>query len=208
MLRYCGQCIVIMLGLLGCNANKVEDSGERGEVEGENESSDVSSETSSMDDGLGDLADTALVGFLGLAEVVNGQYVGEEDWYFVAQEGNGDDVCRIRYLLRSTQSRTEDCVDCDWAYDLEISDATIVSDNDIGCEAALGFDDLSIDSLNGMVVSYGYQAAYVGHEEVLMVENDDDLWSAVCFASFDEETHVFSYDREDGFVGYERIEPQ
>ncbi len=138
-----------------------------------------------------DAGNSALTGRLG-ESLVDTDYLGTETLYFVADEGAGEDLCRVSYTMTSTGART-DCSDCEWAFDLVLSDP--VAETDVGCS------DLDVDpaALDGTTVSYGYTSEYVGHGKVLFVEQDA-VWTAVSFATY--EAPNFDYDWESGFVEY------
>ena len=126
--------------------------------------------------------------------------MGTEEYYFIADSGEGADVCRIGVTLASEASRT-DCDWCDWAFDLVIDDATLMAEDEPGCEATLGISSDAVSSLNGTTVSYGYCSDYYGHAKVFFVEIDG-VWTAVANASWDEKTETFSYDWQSGFAAY------
>ena len=129
---------------------------------------------------------------------VSDDYQGVEESYFVADRGDGTDVCRVSYVLQSVGERP-DCGagedTCDWAFDIELSAAALVGEADPGC-AGVGIDPLAFD---GLVVSYGFIADYYGHTSVLVVELEG-VWTATSFASFRGE--AFEYDWEYGLVDY------
>ena len=75
-----------------------------------------------------------------------------------------------------------------------MSDATAVVDTrcaDFGLDAG---------ALNGTTRSYGYTAEYIGHAQVILVEQDG-AWVSVSFATYTD--GVFEYDWEDGFLSAE-----
>ncbi|MDP6933132.1 MAG: hypothetical protein QGG40_09455, partial [Myxococcota bacterium] len=127
-------------------------------------------------------------------------YQVTEQWYFTAEEGEGEDICRVSYTVTSTDSRS-DCELCDWAFDLVISDPEVLVDTDVGCEATVGVDSDDVAALDGTTVSYGYTAEYFGHAEVLFVEVDG-AWTAVSNAVWDPSTGTFTYDWQDAYVAY------
>jgi hypothetical protein len=54
-----------------------------------------------------------------------------------------------------------------------------------------------------VTLSYGYAPEYFGHAQMLMMDLGGGDWEAVTFASFDDATGAFSYDRSDGTFTYE-----
>ncbi len=126
---------------------------------------------------------------------------GTEDIYFIGDEGYGDDLCRIRYTMTSTSARA-DCASCTWAYDFSISDVELVDELAPGCLATVGYDPVDLSALEGETRSYGYDPEYLGHAAVLMQDIGGGNWTVVGFASYDLDSGVFQYNREDGYVTY------
>jgi hypothetical protein len=160
---------------------------------------DVDTDTDTDTDTVGR---TGLAGRLGSGTMDGAAYQGTEDLYLIAEDGEGEDVCRVRYSLASNGPARTDCVACDWAFDLLVSDAQLVAENAVGCAASLGLDAAAVVALNGTTRSYGYQEEYVGHADVLMVDNGEGVWGAVSHATFDSTTGAFGYDWQDGIVSY------
>ncbi len=140
---------------------------------------------------------TGLLGREGEATVLAGSYEGWEDRYFIADSGDGDDLCRISYDVISTGSR-DDCVNdagaepCDWAYDVEISGAYVETDVDGACAAQIGYDASTIDSLNGESFAIAYVSDYYGHANVLFYY-DKGAWGPVANATYDSGSGAFAY---------------
>lgn len=171
------------------------------------DSADDTKSGSDTDSGLVDTAETGetgdtdsgnhgtgQVGVTGTATADAAGYAGTEDWYFIADSGDGEDVCRIRYTLTGVTART-DCDDCSWAWTLEVSDAEVVTD--AGCAESVGVDATTVGSLDGTTTGYGYIASYYGHADVLAVD-EDGQWVVETFAAWDEGTSAFSYDWNQG----------
>jgi len=135
----------------------------------------------------------------GTATADSSGYAGSEDWSFT-DEDTGDDLCRIRYDLTSTATRT-DCKLCSWAFDLTKGNAAIVAESGPGCLELSGYDKGSVSSLDGEVVSYGYVAEYLGHSNVLQMDVNGS-WVTVSFASWDSSTKEFSYQDDLSFFNY------
>ncbi len=114
-------------------------------------------------------------------------YVGQEAFHFTDDRGLGEDLCRIRYDLVSIQERI-DCADCLWAFDLEVSGATVEPRGDEGC-LSLGIDAADFEGAN---YSYGFAQTSGGYEEVLMYQVGSYGWYPVTWASWEEPS--FSYD--------------
>lgn len=139
-------------------------------------------------------------GRLGAATANADGYVGTEDWYFIADRGEGEELCRVQLSLASTAARA-DCADCAWAWDLEVTDAALLVEAAPGCTPTLGLDSADLSGLVGQTVSYGYAPDYFGHAQVLMVATGG-AWAAATFATWDEDSGAFAYDWETGFYAY------
>jgi hypothetical protein len=151
--------------------------------------------------------DLALLGQSGAAVGGADGYSGTEDWYLVADEGSGVDICRIRYSLEATAARP-DCPDdghagCIWGWDVIRSGAAIVAESGVGCEDGLGLDAAAVDALNGTSLGIGFNPDYYGHAAVLLRdEHDGHGWFVAAFATWDEKTEAFSYTWDQGLVEY------
>ncbi|MDP7115231.1 MAG: hypothetical protein QGH45_24865 [Myxococcota bacterium] len=144
---------------------------------------------------------TGLLGCSGTATAGPGIFAGSEDLYLVADKGAGEDVCRVQYDLDTTADR-DDCVDCDWAHDLERTSATALAWEHPDCATLLGLDSDDVSMLDGTAVSYGYIDEYFGHASVLSEYTANLIWEVVGFASYDVSGGTLVYDLEDGFIGY------
>ncbi len=127
-------------------------------------------------------------GYTGQASVTTGPgaaYHGFEDAYFI---GTGPDLyCVVTTDADSTARRT-DCGECDWAFDVAFTNATITE--------SLGCDLIDVDPSDyNTTYSYGYQADFYvegyGYYETLNFYFTG-TWYAVALASFSGGT--FTYD--------------
>jgi hypothetical protein len=124
-----------------------------------------------------------------------GSYEGSEVFHFGADQGRGDDLCRIAYAMDAVAPR-QDCADCLWAFDLTSSGAVIEAESGQGC-AGLG---LTASDFDGAGFSYGYAASAGSYESVLMYQVGSYGWYPVSFAGWSEPG--FSYDWEMGLYYY------
>lgn len=146
--------------------------------------------------------DTGLLGYEGEAIADTTTYLGIEELYFIGNEGAGTEICRIRYDVESF-ARRNDCIDCEWAHDLEVSNAAVVAQAGVGCDGIshiLGFGAADVSDLDGTFRSYGYYEEYLGHANVLMMY--EGSWNPVAFADWDPVSRVFSYDLEYALFEY------
>lgn len=184
----------------GNDTGDTADSGDTGET-GETGDTNDSGETGETGDtGETGTPQEGLLGRVGEADVSTRAYSGWEEMYLIGDSGDGDDVCRIRVTFGSSSART-DCALCDWAFDLEVTEASIVSEADPGCLATLGYDSSTVGGLVGTTVSYGYIAEYYGHTQMLVSWDGTD-WVPTSFCAYDMATGTFTYDWEDGLVSY------
>jgi len=157
------------------------------------------------DDDIADDDDSAaerlgLLGRQGTATVLSGSFEGVEERYFTTEYGEGVDLCRIRYPLSSIAVR-DDCEDCEWAFDLLIGAPELIAEVEPGCLATVGVDSAALGELEGGVVSYGYDPDYLGHIQVLCVDQGGG-WVAVGHASWEPGSGEVSYDWQDGYHPY------
>ena len=197
--------VSVSLGLLlgGCSdgtgdtaadSDVVEDSGLAGDTSDSASGSDSADSQDTGEERIG------LSGRIGTAIVDDKGFRGTEDLYFVADYGEGEDICRIRYTLTTIGSRT-DCDECEWAYDLQLSGPELISEVEPGCLSTVGIDSTSIDVLDAQIVSYGYNPDYFGHIAVLFVEQDG-VWGPVDHGAWDRDDGSFVYDWQDGYEAY------
>ena len=160
---------------------------------------------SDSDTDTGSVTTLALTGYSGQADAGYDGYSGTEDWYFIADEGAGDDICRIRYNVEHSATRT-DCPssghsDCIWAWDVVVSGAAIVSESGIGCSGSFGLNAHTVSGLDGSTFGLGYNPDYYGHAAV-MVRDMGKGWNVVSFATWNEVTEAFTYQWDQGFTEY------
>jgi len=158
-------------------------------------------DTAADDDTAGD-DDTedavALAGRYGQALADESGYDGVEELYWIADAGAGEDLCRVRYELRSTGEIRTDCDDCAWAFDMVLDQVAVVAESGPGC-AGMGLDVGALG--DGLHDAYGYAPDYFGHAQILMADAGSG-WNAATFASWDEASLSFEYDWEQGHQSY------
>ena len=166
---------------------------------------DDDDDTTADDDDDDDTAERiGLSGKSGEAVALDGDYTGTEEMYFVADDGNGEDVCRIRYELNTVAERF-DCESfaeaCIWAYDLVVANPAVVAESDVGCEGVFGLDEGGVAALDGGEISRGY-IRYMGHTWVLLEQQPDETWTPFCNAVWDEVTGEVEYNWIDASLPY------
>lgn len=114
----------------------------------------------------------------------------------------GAAACVLSYRLTSVLSR-DDCMWgdvksgdpdrllCDWAHDLEISEASVQDPFGV-CLATVGYDATTVSSLNGAVFARGYHSDYSGHATVKM-EIINEAWRSAGYVTYDDVTNALSY---------------
>lgn len=112
----------------------------------------------------------------------------------------GAAVCILSYDLAPTAPR-DDCSwgptkPCDWAYDLEISNATVQDPLGL-CLSTVGYDGTTVSTLNGTVFARGYHSDYSGHATVRM-EIINESWRSAGYVEYDPATDVFTFADLDG----------
>ncbi len=164
---------------------------------------DTDSDTDSDTDTDTDTEPLALLGYSGSATAGYDGYDGTEDWYLIADEGDGEDICRISYTLKNTDERL-DCPDqghsgCIWAWDVTISEATIASESGEGCEGAFEITADTVADLNGSTFGIGYNPDYYGHAAVMLRDHGEG-WSVATFAVWNEGSGSFTYQWDQGYI--------
>lgn len=205
--RYLGV-FLLSWTVAACDGKEPSDTGgDTGDTQGDSadtadsgDSGDTADSGDSADTGDSGTGQSGMVGHLGMATADTTSYSGTEEWYLIADDGEGDDVCRIRTTLTNVGQPRTDCADCLWAYDLVVSAPEIVAESGPGC-TVFGYDATNINDLNGTMVSYGYNPDYYGHAQVLATF-DGSEWRVVTFAAWDEATGALTYDWQDGIQDY------
>ncbi len=143
---------------------------------------------------------SGLLGREGAGQFETASYTGTEERFFVAEEGQGADVCRIHYDLTSVGPQRTDCEDCLFAFDLQVGNAGVTVDEDPICLSLWEVSDIS--ELDGTQVGYGYVAEYLGHASVLMLDRGTGVWEPAAYATLDEETGALTYTWNEGYIAY------
>lgn len=201
---------MIGLLLLACTAPKpVDDSGAGDSTPAVDSSPDSAAETGGEsaaetgDDTAGDTGeDTGLVGDDGLlawageADVADG-WDGSESVVFVADVGLGDTLCEVWYPVTGIAPR-DDCAECILAWDVVLGAPDVRIDT--LCETA-GQDAATIAAREGETRSYGIALDFLGHSNVLMLD-DGGVWKAVTFVDWNGEAMTVSYQWEQAVISY------
>ena len=138
------------------------------------------------------------------ATVTADTFEGSEEIYLIGDEGEGGDLCRVRYTVRSVSAPSVPCDICEWAYTLERTESEIIADIGDRCAGSeLKLDAERIEEKTGTRVSWGYAAEATGHAHVLMEWNEtENQWTAVAAAAWSESDSTLTVDRRDGYCGY------
>ena len=163
-----------------------------GPVEGD---TDADADADSDTDADGDSDIVGLLAQHGTATVDGHGYQGQEAVLFIADQGMGEELCRIEYEVSGTGVR-EDCEDCVWAFDLQAGAPTVVIED--RC-ADVGWDASAVAAIEGSWICYGFAREYIGHADALLVFESDG-WGPVAYASWDEPTGAFNYEWDRGYV--------
>lgn len=198
-----------LLLLVACPGGDKEtgDTADTQDTQDTTETDTSESDTAETDTGETDTEETdtaqermGLAGRLGTHTADASSWEGTEELYFIGDEGEGADICRLQLSFSSDSPNAllrDDCDvylgACDFAWDLEIVAAEIVAESDVGCAGTWG----TPESWVGQVVSYAYVSEYYGHAQVIMVDEGKG-WDAVSFAFYDDEAKLLTYDWEDG----------
>ena len=204
-----------LLALVACGPKVVVDTGEGNDTGTE----DTASEDTGPEDTGEVVSLVGLQGRFGELAKTETSLTGTEQFYFIADEGDGDDICRIQYDVVSTATR-DDCDICNetdddgepygWAFDVTFSNPEITAESDPGCLATLGYDKSNLADISGQTRGLGYTPEYIGHASVILIDLDG-VWTAVANAEFVEEIDndgqptgvgALSYEWTDGYIEY------
>ena len=144
----------------------------------------------------GDSGQQALLTFQGAATVDGSGYAGTEDVVLRANLGLGEELCRVHYAIASTSERT-DCDGCAWAFEVGLGAPEVVLDT--GACASAGYGAAGGAAIEGSTRGQGFSEEYVGHSDVLMVDQGDG-WMAVSFSQYDAKTGAFVYQWDQGYL--------
>ena len=201
------RCILLLpfLFAIACESEDADDTASTAEGDTDTDTdSDADADTDADADADTD-ADTdagvALEQYEGLATAGTSGYAGSEDLVYVDEKGAGAELCRVQYDVVHSGKPRSDCPDCDWAWDVVVSNTALVSESGVGCESGFGLDTATITALDGTTVGLGFNSDYYGHAAVLL-RDDGSGWNAVAFATWDSHTQAFSYTWQAGYVKY------
>lgn len=171
--------------------------------------SETSAETStaSNSEESGDMSDLDELGecrISGAGIHANDMYRGTVDYLLLADQGNGEELCRVRFDLVTVAQPETPCDICYWSTVVETQNPQVLTDIDDRCaqsERMLGATEIA-DQV-GRRVAIGFAEEATGHGEVL-VELDEatNTWHEVSFGVWDPAEGSIEYDRLEGFCRY------
>lgn len=132
----------------------------------------------------------------GEATVID-SWIGTESLMLKGDLGLGQVDCHVRMPVISTGT-AKGCENCVYAWDVVIGTPEVVIDNDC---AAAGWDAAAIAALEGTTRSYGIAIEYVGHSDVLLLE-DEGSWGVVAYVDWTPSTGTISYTWDLGYATY------
>jgi hypothetical protein len=155
-------------------------------------------------------AQVGVCGQRGDATVNASAFMGFEEFYLIAEEGFGDEICVVRFEVTRVGEAPAGCddpaadVDCLWTHRVEFSDPSVVTDVDGVCaDSQLGLDEPAIAAIDGSQAAYGYVSEFAGHNSVLMKYDDEaGMWDAYGNGRWDAAAERFRFDRRDGLCNY------
>jgi len=181
-LRALAPALLLLLFAVACDADAPDDD--------DSADTDDDDDAGDDDDSSGDIA---LVVLEGHATADAGDYSGTETYTVVAEQGQGDILCAIRYDWNPITPR-DDCEACLWAWDLEASGAVMTAESGVGCAGA----GVSPSQFEGEGRAHGFAVEYIGHADVLMVWLEESS-EAVAFAGYVPKTGELYYEWETGY---------
>lgn len=131
-------------------------------------------------------------------------FTGFEEYVLIGDEGFGDELCVVRFDVTRAGAAPEGCSDCLWTHLVELSNPTVVLDeNGVCARSELGLDEARIAELDGSRIAYGFIPEYEGHASIAMTYIEaSETWEPYNVATWDEGTGRFRFDRRNGTCGY------
>lgn len=149
-------------------------------------------------------AEIGVCGQRGQATVNETSFDGFEEYYLIAEQGFGEDICVVRFDAALVGAAPDGCDDCLFAHLVEFSSPSVVRDDDGVCEhSELAFDSSAIAAVDGSRAAYGFVSEFAGHSSVLLKYDDSsESWQPDGNATYDQVSGAFRFDRRDGFCAY------
>ncbi|MEE9383778.1 MAG: hypothetical protein V3V08_10225 [Nannocystaceae bacterium] len=144
--------------------------------------------------------------FVGSGLFADGRYSGIIDYLLLADEGNGEELCRVRFSLNTVAEPDPPCGECYWSTVARLSEPIQITDIEGACaDSERNMGAAGIEARMAETVAMGFAMESTGHGEVLVHYNDDTMqWGIVAFGEWDAETGSLAYDRVEGFCRYSR----
>ena len=136
----------------------------------------------------------------------DGKYEGFIDYILIADEGDGEDLCRVRFEVKTVEDSKRECKepDCYWATVVELSNPEVILDVEGKCansDRQLGDEQIK-DRLN-KPMDFGVGEEPTGHGLIILSYNQDSmLWEQFCDTEWEKETGVVLYDDIEGRCFY------
>ncbi len=134
----------------------------------------------------------------------DGSYQGTEDLILRADEGNGDEICVVRFDLTTVAEPDLPCDFCYWSTIVERSNPTVITNVDDVCGVSeRGLDQAGLDAMTGERIAMGFAEEGSGHGEVLVhFDEMTQLWAVFAFGFWDVDNSTLEYSKVEGFCRY------
>lgn len=131
-------------------------------------------------------------------------YLGTLDFVLLAERGNGDELCRVRFTLQTVGEPELPCDDCYWSTVVEQVDPQTITDVDGACAMSeRGLDAETIAAMTGQKTAIGYADESTGHGEVLLrYDEDTGAWVEDSFGTWMPDEGALTYEKVEGFCTY------
>jgi hypothetical protein len=149
----------------------------------------------------------AVCGKRGQATATATEYTGGwEEIYMVDDEGQGVDVCVVRFDVTRVGAAPAGCTECSWTQTVQYSNGRVTLDPSGFCaNSTLGLTASKIASLNGKATAIGFVREWQGAHGSVRFQYFEDkcMWDVSGTATWENPgSNLFRFTHSDGFCNY------
>ncbi|MBX2800780.1 MAG: hypothetical protein KTR31_24070 [Myxococcales bacterium] len=201
-----GMWMLLGSGLVACTGDTDETDKDTGETDADADAdtdadADADADTDSDADTDVEVGEVLRKG-AGTADIKG--FTGTETLEVTGDRGYGDVVCTVVQDVNDINVR-KDCKPCEWAYDVELTNARIVDNVGDACDGLLtALSIAAVSELDGEVRSMGMVLNKAGHIPYAFVSFNEDQkrWRTFAEGDWDVKTGDYDYERFFGKVEY------
>lgn len=210
--RHLGPALLTLLvSTTACDSgNDDGDDDDMGDDDDASTTGDDDDATGDDDDAQGDDDDDDAWETLGECRIAgagkwaDGAYTGTVDYILLADGGDGDELCRMRFDVTTVGTPDMPCDFCYWSTVISLSNPTAVSDVDGTCaNSDRGLTEANVAEMTSAQTGMGFAEEATGHGQILVqFDEATSTWAAAAFGVWDETTGDLEYDKVEGFCYY------